>query len=91
MSIPSKSVNLTEYYYGFLRKLSKESRIDLIERLVRSLKEEEQECADDENLSVEAFFEAFAADITAEEILKEIRALKNMKVTRTGANDTGTF
>lgn len=90
MSTSSVNVNLSDYYYSFLKKLSKESKIDLIEKLARSLKEEEGD-TDDEIVTVEAFFEAFKTDVTAQEILSEIKALKEARLSRKNANDAGSF
>jgi hypothetical protein len=91
MKTSTSSVNLADYYYGFLKNLSKKSKIDLIERLVQSLREEESESESNDIISVEAFFEAFKSDVTAEEILAEIKALKNEKSGRSRNQDNGAF
>ena len=88
-SIPS--VNLADYYYGFLKNLSKKSKIDLIERLVQSLREDGSTSETNDIISVESFFEAFKSDITAAEILAEIKAFKNGKSERSGNQDCGAF
>ncbi|MEO7313734.1 MAG: hypothetical protein ABIW47_01005 [Ginsengibacter sp.] len=88
-SIPS--LNLADYYYGFLKKLSTKSKIDLIERLVQSLREDGSEAETNDIVSVESFFEAFKSDVTAAEILAEIRAFKNGKSERSGNQDHGAF
>ncbi len=91
MKTSTPSVNLAEYYYGFLKSLSKKSKIDLIERLVQSLRDDESENESNDIVSVESFFEAFKSDVTAAEILSEIRALKNGKSARPGNQDFGAF
>lgn len=91
MKTISSNVNLSDYYYGFLKTLSKESKIALIERLAQSLREDEPQEPENEINSVEAFFEAFKDDLTAQEILTEIRALKNAGFNRPSSHDAGTF
>ena len=82
---------MADYYYGFLKQLSKESKIALIEKLAQSLKEDAPEEAANETLSLESFFEAFHADVTATDILSEIRALKNARLEKPSSQDAGTF
>lgn len=91
MKTSTSNVNLADYYYGFLKKLSKESKIALIEKLAQSLKEDAPEDNTDEIISVESFFEAFNADVTAADILSEIKALKNARLKRPSSQDAGTF
>ncbi|MEO6683663.1 MAG: hypothetical protein ABIN48_12650 [Ginsengibacter sp.] len=91
MKTTSSNVNLADYYYGFLKKLSKESKIDLIERLVQSLKEDSPDSEHDEIISLESFFETFASDVTAADILSEIKALKKFKSEGPSNLAAGTF
>ena len=91
MKTSTPNINLADYYYGFLKKLSKESKIALIEKLAQSLKEDAPEDDTDEIISVESFFETFSADVTAADILEEIRALKNARLLRPSSQDSGTF
>lgn len=91
MKTSTSNVNLADYYYGFLKKLSKESKIALIEKLAQSLKEDAPEDTSEEIISLESFFEAFNADVTATDILSEIRALKNARLERPSSQDAGTF
>ena len=91
MKTSSSNVNLADYYYGFLKKLSKESKVALIERLAQSLREDAPEDNSDEIISVESFFESFHADVTAADILSEIRALKNARLERPSSQDSGAF
>lgn len=91
MSHTLKVANLSDYYYSFLRKLSKESKIDLIAKLAKSLNEDEEESGEDDIVTVESFFEAFKSDITAQEILQEIKALKEARLLKRGPNDAGSF
>ncbi len=91
MKTSNSNVNLADYYYGFLKKLSKESKIALIEKLAQSLKVDATEDDTDEIISVESFFEAFNADVTAADILSEIRALKSARLERPSSQDAGTF
>ena len=60
---------MIDNYFGLMRNLSKESKLQLISKLSNSLMEEpvEQEHA------VDRFFGAFKSEKSAEEIIKEIR------------------
>lgn len=90
MSTTSKTVNLSDYYYSFLKRLSRESKMDLIVKLAQSLHEDAPvEAA--QTLTLEDFFEAFQSDTTAEEILREIQALKKARLLHRGPNEAGTF
>ena len=91
MKTSTSNVNLADYYYGFLKKLSKESKIALIEKLAQSLREDAPEDTGDEIISVESFFEAFNNDVTAMDILSEIKALKNARLERPSSQDAGAF
>ena len=91
MKTSTSNVNLADYYYGFLKKLSKESKIALIERLAKSLREDAPEDTTEEIISLESFFEAFDSDLTAANILSEIRALKNARFEKPSSQDAGAF
>lgn len=90
MSTTSQTVNLSDYYYSFLKRLSRESKIDLIVKLAQSLNDEAPAGADD-TITLEDFFEAFQSDTTAEEILREIQAVKKARLLHRGPNEAGTF
>lgn len=91
MKTSTSNVNLADYYYGFLKKLSKESKVALIEKLAQSLREDAPEDNTNEIISVESFFESFHADVTAADILAEIKALKEARLQRPSSQDAGTF
>lgn len=76
MNAPTQKINLAEYYYSFLKNISKQSKIDLVLMLVNSLKEEAPTQPVDEESAMKAFFEAFRTDLIGEELLTTISDLK---------------
>jgi hypothetical protein len=60
---------LIDNYFGLLNSLSRENKIKLIAKLSNSIVEEDSE---NENV-IDRFFGAFKSEISAEEIIKEIR------------------
>ncbi len=77
MSATNK-INLADYYYSFLKDLSKESKIDLIIKLASSLKAESK----GENSSSETLFEALQSDEIAATVIAELKALKNGQLSK---------
>ncbi|MBK7884273.1 MAG: hypothetical protein IPJ81_11110 [Chitinophagaceae bacterium] len=63
-------VSLADYYFGFLKNLNSDSKLDLISKLSQSLKESQ---TISEN-SLQSLFGAYKSDETADEIISEIRA-----------------
>lgn len=63
------NISLADYYFGFLKNLNSESKLDLISKLSQSLREERRT----KNISLKSLFGAYETDETAEEIIKEIR------------------
>lgn len=70
MNPASPNINIVEYYFGFLKNLKHESKLDLIAKLSESLKMSEKK----EGVSLESLFGAYKSDETAEQIIYEIRA-----------------
>lgn len=68
-SIP-QNISLADYYFGFLKNLNSDSKLDLISKLSQSLKETEKK----PDFSLQSLFGAYQSDETAEEIIAEIRA-----------------
>lgn len=79
---PSKKINLADYYYSFLKSLSKDSKLDLIVKLANSLKDETAE----ENTSEESLFEALQSNEIAEDVIAELKALKNAVISKPDKN-----
>jgi hypothetical protein len=64
---------IIDNYFGLMRNLSKESKLQLISKLSNSLIEEPVE----HEHTVDRFFGAFKSEKSAEEIIKEIRESRN--------------
>lgn len=63
-------ISLADYYYGFLKNLNPDSKLDLIAKLSQSLKEEH--IVPEESL--QSLFGAYKSEETADEIIAELRA-----------------
>ena len=69
MNTSLQSISLTDYYFGFLKNLTPNSKLDLISKLSQSLKKEE----DTSSVSLQSLFGAYQSDVTADEMIAEIR------------------
>jgi len=67
---PNASTIIADNYFGLLRNLSKETKIELIAKLSSSITEDN---VSDDDTIVDKYFGAFISDKTAEQIIKEIR------------------
>ena len=70
MSSPAKNKSTADYYFGVLKNLNADSKLDLISQLSQSLKSEEI----DTTTSLESLFGAYKSAETADEIIAEIRS-----------------
>lgn len=70
MELSQKHISLADYYFGFLKNLNSDSKLDLISKLSQSLKQNEK--ADE--ISLQSLFGAYKSEETAEEIISAIRA-----------------
>ena len=70
MNSSTQPISLADYYFGFLKNLNSDSKLDLISKLSQSLKETETTS----NTSLESLFGAYKSDESAEEIIAELRA-----------------
>jgi len=69
MKTADVNTSLINGYVGLLRNLSPDSKLDLIEKLTKSLKLD----LDRNKKSLRRAFGAFQSDKTADELIKEIR------------------
>ena len=69
MNSSSQSISYAEYYFGVLKNLNAESKLDLISQLSQSLKSVKAE-----RISLESLFGAYKSEETAEEIIAGIRS-----------------
>jgi hypothetical protein len=70
MVSPSQNISIAEYYFGFLKNLNADSKLDLISKLSQSLKEDEPSSV----TSLDSLFGAYISNDTAEDIIAELRA-----------------
>ena len=70
MNTSNQNINVVDYYYGFLKNLKHDSKLDLISKLSESLKSTEKT----EETSLQSLFGAYKSEETAEEIITSIRA-----------------
>ncbi len=63
-------ISLADYYYGFLKNLNPDSKLDLIAKLSQSLKEDHIVTEE----SLQSLFGAYKSEETADEIIAELRA-----------------
>ncbi len=75
MISPTENTSLADYYFGFLKNLNSDSKLDLISKLSQSLKE----AATVKETSLQSLFGAYRSDETAEEIIAELRASRVLK------------
>ena len=66
----SQNINIADYYFGFLKNLKHDSKLDLITKLSESLKMSEKK----ENSSLKSLFGTWQSEETAEEIISELRS-----------------
>ena len=70
MNLSTQNINLADYYFGFLKNLNQNSKLDLISKLSQSLKNS-SEVSD---TSLQSLFGAYKSEETAEEIIAELRS-----------------
>ena len=75
----TRKINLADYYYGFVKDLSKQSKIDLILKLVSSLKEEGGQAEAEEKDALKNLPENYDSIFTPEDIIAEIKAFKEAR------------
>ena len=67
----TSNVNIADNFFGMIRNLSAETRLDLISRITESLKEPAQK--KDYQDSWKSLFGAFESEQSAEEIINDLR------------------
>ena len=70
MGTTTQSTNIADYYFGFLKNLNHDSKLDLISKLSESLKTS----ALKEEISLQSLFGAYESSESAEEIIAELRS-----------------
>ena len=69
MASSTKNTSYADYYFGVLKNLNADSKLDLISQLSQSLKS-----GIVDNTSLESLFGAYKSEDTADEIIAEIRS-----------------
>lgn len=67
------NISLAEYYFGLLKNLNAESKLDLISKLSHSLKKVDTPAS----VSLQSLFGAYKSEDSAETIIEEIRSSRN--------------
>lgn len=69
MSSHTQDTSYADYYFGVLKNLNADSKLDLISQLSQSLKSENIDAT-----SLESLFGAYESEETADEIIAELRS-----------------
>ncbi|MET4081608.1 hypothetical protein ABIB40_001557 [Pedobacter sp. UYP30] len=69
MNSNTQNISYADYYFGVLKNLNADSKLDLISQLSQSLKTEKTHTT-----SLESLFGAYKSDDSADEIIAEIRS-----------------
>lgn len=69
MDTSSQNINIADYYFGFLKNLNQNSKLDLISKLSQSLKKENNVS----DTSLQSLFGAYKSEEAADEIIAGIR------------------
>lgn len=72
MNLKAPPASLADYYFGYLKNLNSDSKLDLISKLSQSLKKKENEISGE--ISLQSLFGAYQSEETADEIINELRA-----------------
>ncbi len=71
------NIHIVDYYFGFLKNLNHDSKLDLISKLSESLKTSVKQ----EEVSLQSLFGAYQSAESAEEIIAELRASRTFNRT----------
>ena len=69
MNTSTQNINVIDYYYGFLKNLKHDTKLDLISKLSESLKSTEK----NNETSLQSLFGAYKSAEAAEEIIASLR------------------
>ena len=69
----TSGVNIADYYFGFLKNLKHDSKLDLITKLSESLKIKEEV----NEVSMQSLFGSFKSEQSADEIIEDIRSSRH--------------
>lgn len=69
MASPAQNTSYADYYFGVLKNLNADTKLDLISQLSQSLKS-----AQTDTMPLESLFGAYKSEETADEIIAELRS-----------------
>lgn len=69
MALSAQNTSNADYYFGVLKNLNADSKLDLISQLSQSLKSDKVDTT-----SLESLFGAYQSEETADEIIAELRS-----------------
>ncbi len=70
MNLSTQPTSVADFYFGFLKNLHPDSKLDLISRLSQSIKTSDLSS----EVSLQSLFGAYQSDETADEIIGQLRA-----------------
>jgi len=70
MNLSSQHISLADYYFGFLKNLNADSKLDLISKLSQSLKKSDGV----PEVFLQSLFGAYKSEDTADGIIEQLRA-----------------
>ena len=69
MNLSSRHISVADYYFGLLKHLNPDSKLDLISKLSESLKKSDET----PNVSLQSLFGAYKSEESADEIIDQLR------------------
>lgn len=72
------SLNLVDSYFGLMKNLSDDNKLEIISKLSNSMKSSKR----NKSVSLESLYGGFASEKTADEIINEIRTSRNFRNNR---------
>ena len=78
MKAADVNINLIDSYFGLLKNLSPDSKLELIARLSKSMKTAKKEKAD----TLKSLFGSFVSEQSAEELIDDIKKSRNFSSKR---------
>lgn len=69
MNLSVQNISVADYYFGFLKNLDPDSKLDLISKLSQSLKGNDET----KEVPLQSLFGALQSDETADEIIEQLR------------------
>ena len=78
MNLSSQQISVADYYFGILKNLNPDSKLDLISKLSQSLKKSDEPV----DVSLQSLFGAYQSEESADEIIEQLRTSRVMNRNR---------